>query len=203
MSKINRKFFYDTARLTLFSGSLKQKQVDGLTVFLDYWENNFANQDDRWLAYILGTAHHEVDRRMQPINEYGGKKYFFEMYDKHGARPNVAKRLGNTIAGDGVKFHGRGYVQLTGRRNYQDMTNRLGDDLVGNPELALDTKVATKIIFEGMIKGTFTSKKLSYYFNATKEDWRHARRAVNGLDKSNLIAEYAKKYYGAISYTTG
>lgn len=203
MSKINREFFFDTVRLTLFDGSLRQKQVDGLNVFLDAWENGFAQSDDRWLAYILGTAHHEVDRTMQPIEERGGQTYFFKMYDKDGQRPDVAARLGNTQDGDGVKYHGRGYVQLTGRSNYQDMKNRLGVNLVNNPELALDTKIATRIIFEGMLKGTFTGKKLSNYFNKTTEDWRNARRIVNGVDKADLIAGYAKKYYAAISYTTG
>jgi putative chitinase len=201
MSTINRRFFFDSVRLTLFDGSLRQKQVDGMTVFLDYWEEKFAPQDDRWLGYMLGTAHHEVGRTMQPINEFGGNAYFFKMYDKDGQRPDVARRLGNTQPGDGVKFHGRGYVQLTGRSNYEKMGNRVDADLVTHPELVLDTKIATKIIFEGMIEGTFTSKKLSDYFNSTTEDWRNARRIVNGLDRADLIASYAKKYYASISYT--
>ncbi len=202
-SKINRKFFYDTVRISLFAGSLKQSHVSGLTVFLDHWEKNMPKADDRWLAYILGTAHHEVDRKMQPIKEYGSKAYFFRMYDKDGDRPKVAKALGNTQAGDGVKFHGRGYVQLTGRANYQDMTDRLGVNLIKTPDKALETKIATRIIFEGMTKGTYTGKKLGDYFNKTKEDWRNARRIVNRLDKADLIATYARSYYAAISYTTG
>lgn len=117
----------------------EKSQVDGLNVFLNYWQQKFASEDDRWLAYMLGTAHHETDKKMQPINEYGSNRYFFEMYSKNGDRPKVAARLGNTEDGDGVRFHGRGFVQLTGRRNYQDMSNRLGVDLVGKPELALDT----------------------------------------------------------------
>ena len=36
------------------------------------------------------------------------------MYDKDGERPKVAKDLGNTKKGDGVRFHGRGYIQLHG-----------------------------------------------------------------------------------------
>ncbi len=125
------------------------------------------------------------------------------MYDIEGDRPHVAKRLGNLQPGDGVKFHGRGYVQLTGRTNYQDMTNRLGVDLVNNPDLALNVDNAVKIIFEGMMKGTYTGKKLADYFNPNKEDWRNARRIVNGTDKATLIAGYGRKFYGAISYTTG
>lgn len=201
MPEINAKFFFDTVRVKLFGGRLKKTQVEGLNVFLEYWQQKFAKEDDRWLAYMLGTAHHEVDKKMQPINEYGSNRYFFEMYSKNGDRPKVAARLGNTEDGDGARFHGRGFVQLTGRRNYQDMKDRLGVDLVGNPELALDTKVATHVIFEGMIKGTYTGKKLADYFNPTKEDWVNARRIINGLDKANLIADYAKEYYAAMSYS--
>lgn len=202
MALINRRFFFDTLRITLFGGTLRQKQVDGLTTFLDHWEKSLADEDDRWLAYILGTAHHEVDRTMQPIKERGGAAYFFRMYDKDGQRPNVARRLGNTQPGDGVKYHGRGYVQLTGRRNYQLMRERLRVDLITNPDRALETRIAVRIIFEGMITGAFTGKRLDDYFNRNSENWKSARRIVNGNDKAELIADYAKKYYAAISYTT-
>jgi len=203
--EINRKFFFDRVRLTLFDGSLRQKQVEGLTELLNYWERNHPTKDDRWLAYVLGTAHHEVDRRMQPIKEYGSDSYFFRMYDIEGDRPSVAKRLGNLAKGDGVKFHGRGFVQLTGRSNYSDWGNRLNTDLTSSRTKAdkvLDLRIATEILFEGMILGTFTGKKLSDYLMNVKEDWEGARRIVNGTDKKSLIASYAKNYYAAISYTT-
>ncbi len=205
MSKINRKFFFDTVRLTLFDGSLRQTQVTGLTSLLDYWEKRHADRDDRWLAYVLATAHHEVDRKMQPIKEYGGDAYFFRMYDIDGDRPAVARRLGNLATGDGVRFHGRGFVQITGRYNYADWQNRLNVDLTSNRSCAdrvLDLARATEIIFEGMIHGTFTGKKLSDYFVNVQQRWEDARRIVNGTDKKALIASYAKKYYAAISYTT-
>lgn len=205
MSNINRKFFFDTVRLTLFDGSLRKTQVQGLAVLLDYWEQNHAAKDDRWLAYVLGTAHHEVDRRMQPIKEYGSDSYFFRMYDIEGDRPHVAKRLGNLAKGDGVRFHGRGFVQITGRYNYADWENRLGTDLTSSRPKAdevLNLSRATKILFEGMILGTFTGKKLSDYFVNAKQDWEGARQIVNPEDKKHLIASYAKGYYAAISYTT-
>lgn len=185
----------------LFDGRMRQTQVNGMNVFLDYWENGFASNDDRWLAYMLATAYHEVDKKMQPIKEYGSDAYFFRMYDIEGQRLDVARDLGNTQPGDGVKFHGRGYVQLTRRRNYQDMSNRLGVDLVSNPELALESDIAARIIFEGMIDGSFTRKKLSGYFNPTTERWKQAMRIVNRLDKVALIAGYGKLFYCAKSYT--
>lgn len=198
---INRKFFYDYVRSHLFDGSLKQKQVNGINALLDYWDSEMAEEDDRWLAYVLATVHHECDQSMQPIKEYGSKNYFWRMYDIEGERPTVARKLGNINPGDGVKFYGRGFVQLTGRKNYQDWTDRLGVQLIEDPDLALDTEIATKIIYEGMRSGTFTGKKLEDYFSDEKDDWKNARRIINGLDKANLVAGYGKKYYAALSYT--
>jgi predicted chitinase len=82
------------------------------------------------------------------------------MYDKDGKRPKVAKDLGNTQKGDGVRFHGRGYVQLTGRSNYGKAGKLVGSDLLKDPNFALDPAIAGKILFAGMETGLFTSKKL-------------------------------------------
>ena len=106
------------------------------------------------------------------------------MYDKDGERPKVAKDLGNTQKGDGVRFHGRGYVQLTGRSNYGKAGKLVGSDLVSNADLALDPAIAGKILFAGMESGLFTSKKLGDYFNKSKEDWINACRIINRLDKA-------------------
>jgi putative chitinase len=53
-----------------------------------------------------------------------------------------------------------------------------------------------------MSEGIFTGKKFADYFSKTKEDWVQGRRIINGLDKAQLIADYAHRYYGAISHTT-
>lgn len=200
---INRKFFFDEVRWSLFGGSLTQAQVDGMSGVLDEWEESHRNDDDRWLAYMLATIFHEVAKRMQPIHEFGSDAYFFRMYDKDGERPAVAKALGNTHKGDGVKFHGRGFVQLTGRDNYKRMSKLLGVDLIKNPDDALNLDVATSILFIGMRDGVFTGHKLADYFNPMEEDWIEARRIINRLDRAEMIAGYGRKFYAAISYTTG
>jgi hypothetical protein len=201
---INRVFFFQEVKLRLFDGKITQKQMDGLTAILDEWDGNHANWDDRWLAYALGTAHHETGRTMQPIHEWGKKQYFIDMYDPPptGKRPKVATQLGNTQAGDGPLFCGRGYVQLTGRTNYTKWKAKLGVDLVGDPDLAMGAAVAVKILFEGMQSGAFTGKKFADYFSKTADDWKNARRIINRVDKADLIASYGHRYYAAISHTT-
>ncbi|MBY6243340.1 glycoside hydrolase family 19 protein [Methylosinus sp. Sm6] len=185
MSQINRKFFFDYTRKALFNGSFSQSQVDGLDTLLDVWEDSYAAEDDRWLAYILGTAYHEVDRTMQPIREYGKGR---------------GRRYGAPDPETGKVYYGRGFVQLTFKANYQRIGDLISVDLVHNPDLALELDNASKILFIGMIKGIFTGKSLNDYFNDDVEDWTNARRIVNGTDRAETIADYAQAFYAAISY---
>jgi hypothetical protein len=202
---INRDFFFAHVRQTLFRGRLSQSQVAGLNFILDNWEESYARRDDRWLAYALATTHHETDMKMQPIHEYGSDRRFFELYDINGRNPRLARQLGNIYPDDGVLFHGRGFVQLTGRTNYAKMETKFGGNYTSNRAAAdrvLGGALAANIMFYGMEKGVFTGKKFADYFNASTEDWVNARRIINGVNKAQLIAGYGRAYYAAISYTT-
>jgi hypothetical protein len=154
----------------------------------------------------LGTTHHETDAKMQPIHEYGGANYFFRMYYIKGNRPKKARELSNINTGDGARFHGRGYVQLTGRANYAKMERKFGTDLTSSDaaaDRALDPVLAAKIMFFGMENGVFTGKKFADYFSADVAKWEQARAIINPGDKPKLVAGYALDYYPAINYTTG
>ncbi len=205
---IDRKTFFSQARRDLFGGTLVQGQVDGITAILDEWEHRRLS-DPRWLAYMLATPYHEVDRTMQPIREYGGNVYFHRMYDIEGARPGVARNLGNLRPGDGVKFQGRGLVQLTGRRNYAQMSalvtrQRFGVDLEQDPDAALRLDIAVAVMFEGMLRadsrfGDFTGVALEDFFDATRDDPVNARRIINGLDRAELVAGHHRRFLAAIA----
>lgn len=77
------------------------------------------------------------------------KKYFptQALADAYARKPEkiankvYASRMGNgnEASGDGYKFRGRGYIQLTGKSNYASFTASIGEDCVANPDL-----VATK-----------------------------------------------------------
>jgi hypothetical protein len=193
---INRKQFFDSVRHSIFGGKLSQSQVSGLESILDYAEPTRLT-DLRQLSYVLATTAFETAYTVQPIREHGGADYFFKMYDPKGSRPTVAKALGNTTPGDGIKYSGRGFVQLTGRTNYERMSVVTGVDLVNNPDLAMQPDIATKILFYGMEHGSFTSKKLTDFFN-DKTDWVGARKIINGQDKATEIASIAQKFYTAL-----
>lgn len=195
---MNRDNFFNTVKTSLFGGKFTQEQVDGLTTLLDTFESS-AVIDERWQAYMLATVFHECNKTMQPIKELGGIAYFKKMYDISGNRPSVAKALGNIHRGDGAVYFGRGYVQLTGRTNYERAGKYIGVDLLVHPELALVTENSAKIMVVGMVDGWFTGKKLSSYFTGNVTDWVNARKIINGTDKAQLIASYAQKFYVAIT----
>jgi hypothetical protein len=212
MSKVDRAKFFPAVRMNIFARKLNQSQVDGMNAILDAWDKSEFD-DLRWLAYMLGTAYHETATTMQPIHEYGDTAYFERMYGPQGKRPDTAKKMGNTRPGDGAKYCGRGYVQLTWQQNYKKAGELLHVDLVNDPDLAMRPDVAANIMFCGMTDSevvfedvhdtqnfSFTGKTLEDYFNDTTEDWVNARRIINGTDHAQMIAETARDFYEALAY---
>lgn len=189
MTAIDRKTFFDAVRKAPFPGRLAAEQVAGMEAIIGEWVMR-GGGDLRWLAYELGTTFHETARTMQPITEYGPVSYF----SKYDGR----KDLGNTVKGDGYRFRGRGFVQLTGRRNYALASKKVGVDLVTNPDRALEPAVAAAIMFVGMSEGWFTGKKLADYFGS-RADWVGARKIINGTDKASTIAGYARAFHAALT----
>lgn len=185
-----RTAFFNAVRESLFDGSLSQRQVDCFNAIFEAWQT-YGSDDDNRLAYVLATAYHETARF----------KYMREIWGPTAAQKRYEGRddLGNVQKGDGKKFLGRGFVQITGRRNYADWSKRLGIDLLKEPDLAEELYVASRILVEGMVLGTFTGKKLADYIGAGKLNLVGARYIVNGQDRAVLISGYAVKFANALA----
>lgn len=173
------KFF---ASIKPLFGKYNQSQVDGINFLYD---NIIVSEliDKRMAAYIFATVFHETDKTMQPIEEKG-----------KGAK----KEYGKPDPVTGHTYYGRGFVQLTRKFNYERASEELGTDFVKNPDAVMVPEFAVNILIAGMTEGWFTGKKLSDYFNLTT-DFIGARKIINGTDKADVIAGYAKVFYQALN----
>lgn len=171
-------------------GKLTQGQVDGLEALLSGLEQDADVSDVSWAAYMLATVKHECADTWTPITERGPKLYF----EKYEPTTQIGKDLGNTQSGDGFRFRGRGYVQITGRANYAKLGNALGlgNAMIDDPDQALDPAIAYRIMSHGMRNGSFTGKKLAVYMNDGACDYLNARRIINRLDQAEKIKGYAE-----------
>jgi putative chitinase len=187
---IDRETYFNEVRDSLFAGALTQQQVDGQSVILAVWEYQAGGTpmtDLRWLAYMLATVYHECATKMWPTTEYGSQDYL-----------------------QGKEYYpyiGRGFVQLTWETNYDKASKALGliddRDLVAHPEMALDSLIASRVMFRGMAEGWFTGRKLGQYFNEDADDPINARQIINGNDKDELIAGYHDTFLDALNTAQG
>lgn len=151
--------------------------------------------DNAQIAYVLATAEHESKMGVY-LKELGDNARFTRLYEGRSD-------LGNTQPGDGARYAGRGYVQITGRANYAKWSQKLGIDLVNNPDLASQPSNALTILVRGMKEGSFTGVGLSTYISGSSRDYYNARKIINGTDEASLIAGYAQSWEAKIPSLSG
>ena len=125
-----------------------------------------------------------LEERPSKYNTSPGGR-LFDLYDSR-------RDLGNLGAPDGKRFRGRGFIQLTGRANYQAHGEAIGmgTQLVENPDLANDPGVAARLL------ASFLKSHETRIQEALREgDLKTARRLVNG--GSNGLDRFTA------AYTTG
>lgn len=118
------------------------------------------------MAGALATCRVEVGKNFKPIMEYASGEAYENRVD-----------LGNVNKGDGVRYRGRGYIQLTGRANYATYGSKLGIDLIGNPDLALDIDIGAKILAQYF-------KDRGCIEACLAKDWLKVRKLVNGVNRA-------------------
>lgn len=140
---------------------------------------------------ITDTAERLCNFAGQAAHETGRFHYLREIWGPTSAQARYEGRrdLGNTVAGDGKRFLGRGIFQLTGRANYTRAGAALGLDLAGQPELAErpDIAVLTACWF-------WDENDLSALADAGKEDaiTRRINGGINGLPERRQLVARAK-----------
>ena len=100
-----------------------------LNKYMDKYEINTPN---RVVAFLAQVGHESA--ALKTTQEYAS-----------GAAYEGRSDLGNVNPGDGVRFKGRGLIQLTGRSNYASMSNKVGKDLIANPQLVEEPDLAVQV----------------------------------------------------------
>lgn len=201
---MNAHAFFTHIRQTLFKGTLTQGQVDTINAILDACHKHHLC-DPRQIAYVLATAKHEAyhpkyNPEFAPVREgftktnMGARRAVTNLYNAGRISVDYGQPEKN-----GKSYYGRGYVQITWPGNYAKLGKRLDIPLYDNPDLALQKDVAAEILVVGMKEGQFTGRKLDSYINDKVTLFVQSRRIINGMDKAELIADYAEEFYKALT----
>ena len=120
-------------------------------------------------------SHQEIE---EAVASHDPKEIFKVMYE------NKAD-LGNNQPGDGYKYHGRGYLQYTGRYNYTKYGDMFGVDLKNNPDIAAEPEMAAKLAI------AFWKHEIPQHL---RENVNQSARIINGGDngkEARVVASHA------------
>lgn len=110
-----------------------QDKVELYTPYLNKYMYKYNICGKMRQAAFLATIIHESDNFVHTKEIASGRAY------------EGRKDLGNINKGDGVKYKGRGLIQLTGRANYQEASKAIGVDFINNPELIEQPEYAVMV----------------------------------------------------------
>jgi putative chitinase len=175
---------------------LKGVIPDGVIAQIDSVKDKFEINTALRLAHFLAQCGHESGnfKLTQENLNYSGKgllgtfpKYFdvetalaYERKPEKIANVVYANRMGNgdKASGDGYKFRGRGFIQLTGHDNYAAFGKAIGEDILANPDL-----VATK----------YALASAAWFWNKNK-----INAIADGGATSEVVAKVTRKVNGGV-----
>jgi putative chitinase len=125
---------YPRAAEVTTSGLINQQQLSAIAPYcdLDRLAQLLPNLNITMQRYAINTPLRKAHFLAQTAHESDG----FSTNEEYASGADYEGRgdLGNTQSGDGVRFKGRGLIQVTGRANYADCGRALGVDLINNPQ---------------------------------------------------------------------
>lgn len=154
----------DPHKIAVATKSHEKDVAEALPHLLDRMAKYDSFKNKYVMAAALATV--GVECHFVSRNEFGGTEYFTKHYENR-------KDLGNVLPGDGARFHGRGFIQLTGRANYKKYGDRINVDLLSAPDKANLVPNATAIFVEFF-------RDHGCDVHAARKEWTTVRRIVNG-----------------------
>lgn len=136
-------------------------RIDTYLPIINGWAGHFRINTPLRMAHYLAQIAHESGELRYTKELASGRAY------------EGRKDLGNTQQGDGVKFKGRGLIQITGRANYEAYMRYCKFDVVTNPELLERPLGATK-------SSMWVFDKFGCNELADKDDLKAIRKKING-----------------------
>lgn len=163
----DQKANIDKIRAVLEMKGMNQKQIAAVlgnvgkeTGFKSTSEElNYGKTDNKRIREVFSGVAGKTDAQLDAIKK--DPKQLGETV--YGVGTAKGKELGNTEPGDGFKFRGRGYIQITGKGNYAAASKSIwGDDrLVKNPDLVNDPTVAAQVLaWYSDVKGKSMAKQM-------------------------------------------
>ncbi len=143
--------------------------------------------------FEIKTAARQAAFLAQIAHESGELRYTKEIAS--GQAYEGRKDLGNTLPGDGVKYKGRGLIQITGKTNYMQAMMALDLDLVNHPELLETPENATR-----SAAWWWSDRKLNELADAENFDaiTKKINGGYNGKSDRDGYYEKAKKVLGVV-----
>ena len=150
-----------SADLRTIMPQAKQSNIDAFVQPINDTCDEFKiNTPQRQAAFLAQIAH-----------ESGQLRYSEELAS--GEAYEGRKDLGNTLSGDGVRYKGRGLIQITGKENYARCGSALGVDLLAEPERLKEPELAARSA--GWFWFTHGCNEL-----ADADDFQRITRRING-----------------------
>jgi len=167
--------------MTITTGHLRaicpqaSRNVDVFVPYLNKYMQEFGIDTVEEIRMFLAQIAHESGQFRYTQEIASGKAY------------EGRKDLGNIYHGDGVKFKGRGLIQLTGRDNYRKISQATGVDFIANPGLLSTPSYA---VYSAC--WFWKSRGLGKYATDIVKCTKIINGGLNGLNKRKEFWERAK-----------
>lgn len=199
----------DLDRFGFYIGADDAEREAGLEELNSMLQKYGITGDDE-IAFFMGQVAHETGKGARTLEKFNGSDPETYFNNKYGARSN----LGNTQDGDGQLFRGGGYLNLTGRANYENFSAAMEDDRILTEGYKIVGGVYNRPIKDikpgelGVIDvGEYAWESAAWFWTAgtgvdlntyvATRDWKAISEAINENDNKTFSTrnKYINEFY--------